>query len=191
VSAEYKNERFAFAGHVIDRLDQWVAWCHAGKGVVPVDWKREVDRNEPRMDPDPLIGAAVDAIYRRWLAHNRSQARVIAAMCFGARKGLIASMRRDPDLVRREIGWEGGSRPGTLRAVPVAKDFRRRDADDLLRVFAREVGDINISKAMADAAAKINRPVPMATIEEYRKPLPRPKVNSPEWVAQHFAEVAK
>lgn len=190
MSAEYKNERFAFAGHVIDRLDQWVAWCHSGKGVVPVDWRREVDRNEPRIEPDPLIGAAVDAIYRRWLAHNRSQALVIAAMCFGARKGLIASMRRDPDLVRHSTEWVSADY-GSVRAVPMAQDFRRRDADDLLRVFAREVGDINISKAMADAAAKINRPVPMATIEEYRKPLPRPKVNSPEWVAQHFEGGAK
>ena len=189
MSAEYLNERFAFPGFVKDRIGQWVTWAHSGPSVVPRNWMLEVDRHEPRLDADPLIGEAVEAIYRRWHAHNASQARVIVAMCFGARKGLIASMRRDPDLVRHSTVWVKFY--GSVRAVSVAQDFRRRDADDLLREFAREVGDINISKAMADAAAKINRPAPMATIEEYRKPRPRPKVNSPEWVAQHFAGGAK
>ena len=61
-------------GHAIS-----LAWAEERRKASPSVW----------MEPDLLIGAAVDAIYRRWLAHNRSPSHLgrLESMTIGLRDG--------------------------------------------------------------------------------------------------------
>jgi hypothetical protein len=156
----------------IDMLDNWVAWLHSGKSVVPRDFHREVDRFEARVDPDPLRGRLVDEVYGKWLRHNAAQAKVIVALCMGAPKGRIRALSDDPALMQDHI--EG------FRVVK--KRLSQREAELLLRQFAREVGEINIDSAVSAELAKISRAKPMRTIPEFRFAAKRLKVGSREWI---------
>ena len=68
-------------------FSNWRRWCHVGKSVVPRNFYREVDCFDDR--PPPLVAwaEAVEAIYRRELAINKSRALVIAHEIFGGKPG--------------------------------------------------------------------------------------------------------
>ena len=184
-------------GVVIDRIDNWVACAHAGRSVVPRDFYREVDRFEARPEPDAAMGAAVEAIYARELAHCRPRALVLAALIFGAPKGRLRELSRDRALMVERVVSVATAADGVSvydRFAPATKTVKRylgkRDADDLLRAFGREVEAIDMGDVLANAAGKIPQAAPMRTIKAFAVAAPRPKVGSEEWSRLHFGDAA-
>jgi hypothetical protein len=152
------HKSIGLPAHEIDAIDNWIAWLHSGKSVVPVDYHREVDRFEVRVPPLAYWGEAVDAqAYRPLLATCRDEALVVAALTIGGRKNRA-----------REFG------------------FSKAQCEGFVRKFAREAGGVDLA-SMKLAGAKIPAVVPYVVSGEYRKAVKAPKVGSREWMALQVA----
>lgn len=139
--------------HEIDAIDNWIAWLHSGKSVVPVDFHREVDRFEARAPVLAYWGEAVDAqAFRPMLMTCRNEALVVAALTIGGRKNRA-----------REFG------------------FSKAACEALVRKFAREAGCVALA-SMKLAGAKIAQATPYVVSGMYRKSIKTPKVGSREWM---------
>ncbi len=144
--------------HEIDAIDNWIAWLHSGKSVVPVDYHREVDRFEVRAPVLAYWGEAVDAqAFRPLLATCRDEALVVAALTIGGRKNRA-----------REFG------------------FSKAQCEAHVRKFAREAGAVDLA-SMKLTGAKIPQALSYAVSGLYCKALKSPKVGSRAWMALQAA----
>jgi hypothetical protein len=108
-----RYELIGLPAHEVYLLHQWVAYLHMGKSVVPVNFHAEIDRYEAREIVVPSIGEAIDRwAYAPLLDRSPNEARLVAGLCLGARKGFA-----------RELG------------------FTFQQADDALRVYGRSTSD--------------------------------------------------
>lgn len=144
--------------HEIDAIDNWIAWLHSGRSVVPVDFHREVDRFEARAPVLAYWGEAVDAqAFRPMLNTCRDEALVVAALTIGGRKNRA-----------REFG------------------FSKAECETLVRKFAHEAGCVDLDSVKL-AGAKIPQAVPYVVSGDYSKAVKAPKVGSREWMTLQVA----
>ena len=152
------HKTIGLPAHEIDAIDNWIAWLHSGKSVVPVDYHREVDRFEPRAPVLAYWGEAVDAqAFRPLLLTCRDEALVVAALTIGGRKNRA-----------REFG------------------FSKAECEGFVRKFAREAGNVDLA-SMKLSGAKVPQAVPYVVSGEYRKSLKTAKVGSREWMNAQVA----
>lgn len=147
------HKMIGLPAHEIDAIDNWIAWLHSGKSVVPVDYHREVDRFEPRTPVLAYWGEAVDAqAFRPMLLTCRDEALVVAALTIGGRKNRA-----------REFGYS------------------KAECEGFVRKFARESGAVDLA-SMKLAGAKIPHAESYVVSGEFRKGLKTPKVGDREWM---------
>lgn len=72
-----------------DVIANWRRGCHAGRAVVPVDFHREIDRGEAAQPVDVAAFEAVQAVYAKELAADRSRGLAIAYQVFGGERGAL------------------------------------------------------------------------------------------------------
>ncbi len=145
-----RHRALGLASFVVSMIDNWVAWCHTGKGVVPRDFHRDADLHEERPPVVEQWAIAVEAIYRKRLDANQKEATVLAAMIFGARQDRIKAL-----------------------GVP------KREADQLLWRFAQDVMAIDLARLPGVSKLTL-APEKLYKISEdfgdLKTPLPRAKV---------------
>ncbi|MGL4231995.1 MAG: hypothetical protein ACRCWJ_11590 [Casimicrobium sp.] len=148
-----RHRTIGLTDYAVSLIDNWIANAHSGNSVVPRDFHREIDRHEPRAQPNALWAAPVEAIYRElW---ESDPVRHTAALCVAA--------------------FTFGAPRNRLQQLNVTKS----QADTWLWLFGYEVNLVDLAKVGDSAKLNVRARESYAISKEFgdlRKPLPREKI---------------